>query len=236
NTNVIIGGSSDDAAADNVGPDVDVFMNDESFVFGGLTDENPVLLIKLIDSSGINALGNAIGHDITATLDDDQQTMLKLNEYYEADLDKYQSGSVLYPLNDIAEGRHTVTVKAWDVYNNSGDGYTEFVVAETADLALDHVLNYPNPFTDNTSFWFEHNRPGDVLDVKIEIFTVSGKRVKTIQQQVITDGYRVDDITWDGLDDYGDVIGKGVYVYKLSVKAASDNSKASEFQKLVILK
>ncbi|HMX05739.1 MAG TPA: T9SS type A sorting domain-containing protein, partial [Chitinophagales bacterium] len=205
-------------------------------VFGGLTDENPVLLIKLIDSSGINALGNAIGHDITATLDDDQQTMLKLNEYYEADLDKYQSGSVLYPLNDIAEGRHTVTVKAWDVYNNSGDGYTEFVVAETANLALDHVLNYPNPFTDNTSFWFEHNRPGDVLDVKIEIFTVSGKRVKTIQQQVITDGYRVDDITWDGLDDYGDVIGKGVYVYKLSVKAASDNSKASEFQKLVILK
>lgn len=235
-TNVIIGGTADDAPVDDAGPDVDVYMNDETFVFGGLTDENPVLLIKLADSSGINALGNAVGHDITATLDADQQTMLKLNEYYEADLDKYQSGQVLYPLSDIAPGRHTVTVKAWDVYNNSGDGYTEFIVAESAELALSHVLNYPNPFTDNTSFWFEHNRPGDVLDVKVEIFTVSGKRVITLQQQVATDGYRVDSITWDGRDAYGDAIGKGVYVYKVSVTAASDRSKASEFQKLVILK
>lgn len=236
NTNVIIGGTADDAPADVEGPAVEIYMNDETFVFGGLTDENPVLLLKLNDNSGINALGNAIGHDITAILDDDQQTLLKLNEYYESDLDEYQSGTVAYPLTNIAEGRHTVTVKAWDVYNNSGDGYTEFVVAETADLALSHVLNYPNPFTTNTSFWFEHNRPGDVLDVKVEIFTVSGKRIKTIQQQVSTEGYRVDNVEWDGLDEFGDNIGKGVYIYKLTVKAASDNSKANEFQKLVILK
>lgn len=235
-TGVIIGGTADDAVADDLGPKIDVYMNDETFVFGGLTDQNPILLIKLIDSSGINALGNAVGHDITATLDEDQQTTLKLNEYYESDLDQYQSGSVIYPLSDIAPGRHSVTVKAWDVYNNSGDGYTEFVVAESADLALSHVLNYPNPFTDQTAFWFEHNRPGDVLDVKVEVFTVSGKRVITLQQQVATDGYRVDSITWDGRDAYGDVIGKGVYVYKLSVRAASDNSKAHEFEKLVILK
>lgn len=235
-TDVIIGGTADDAPADTEGPEVEVYMNDETFVFGGLTDEQPVLLLKLSDNSGINALGNAVGHDITATLDEDQQTLLKLNDYYESDLDEYQSGTVAYPLSGLADGRHTVTVKAWDVYNNSGDGYTEFVVAETADLALSHVLNYPNPFTTNTSFWFEHNRPGDLLDVKVEIFTVSGKRIKTIQQQVATTGYRVDDISWDGLDDYGDNIGKGVYIYKLSVKAASDNSKANEFQKLVILK
>jgi hypothetical protein len=236
NTNVIIGGTAENAPEDVEGPVIDVYMNDETFVFGGLTDENPVLLIKLNDNSGINALGNAVGHDITATLDENQQTLLKLNDYYESDLDQYQSGTVAYPLTDIAEGRHTVTVKAWDVYNNSGDGYTEFVVAETADLALSHVLNYPNPFTTNTSFWFEHNRPGDVLDVKVEIFTVSGKRIKTIQQQVSTEGYRVDNIEWDGLDEFGDAIGKGVYIYKVSVKAASDNSKADEFQKLVILK
>ncbi|MFI5171314.1 MAG: type IX secretion system sortase PorU, partial [Chitinophagales bacterium] len=233
---IIIGGTDDDAPEDVTDPNLEVFMNDESFVFGGLTNEDPILLVKMSDLNGINALGNAIGHDITATLDDDQQTMLKLNDYYEADLDQYQSGTVTYPLNDISEGRHSVLVKAWDVYNNSGEGYTEFVVAESADIALSHVLNYPNPFTTHTSFWFEHNRPGDQLDVKVEIFTVSGKRIKTIQQVVSTEGYRVDNIEWDGLDEFGDAIGKGVYIYKLTVKAASDNSKANEFQKLVILK
>lgn len=234
--NVLIGGTADDAPEDNTGPVVDVYMNDETFVFGGLTDENPLLYVKLQDENGINTVGNGIGHDISSTLDENQQTETKLNDYYEGETDDYQKGTVSYPLRDLATGRHSITVKAWDVYNNSGEGYTEFVVAESADLALDHVLNYPNPFTTNTSFWFEHNRPGDVLDVKVEIFTVSGKLIKTIQQQVTTDGYRVSDITWDGLDTYGDQIGKGVYVYKLTVMAESDRSKANEFQKLVILR
>lgn len=233
---VIVGGTADSIALDDAGPDVNVYMNDIHFVFGGLTDQSPLLLVKLVDSSGINTVGNSVGHDITGTLDDDEQSQIKLNDYYEADLDSYQSGTVQYPLSDLASGRHSMTVKAWDVYNNSSEGYTEFVVAESAKLALDHVLNYPNPFTTHTSFWFEHNRPGDVLDVKIEIFTVSGKRIKTIQQQVSTEGFRVDNIDWDGLDDFGDPIGRGVYVYKLSVRAESDNAKASEFQKLVILR
>lgn len=233
--NVIIGGTADSIAADNLGPKVSVYLNDEKFVFGGLTDENPVLYIKLEDENGINTVGNGIGHDIIALINDDGQG-IKLNDYYEAELDSYQSGIVNYPLRNLPSGRQAVRVTAWDVFNNSGEGYTEFVVAESAELALDHVLNYPNPFTTYTEFWFEHNRPGDVLDVKVEIFSVSGKLVKTIMQQVNTESYRVDGIEWDGLDNFGDPIGRGVYVYKLSVRAASDNAKTHAFEKLVILR
>lgn len=233
--NVIVGGASDSAANDLSGPEVSVYMNDETFVFGGLTDENPLLYIVLEDENGINTVGNGIGHDIMARINDDDAG-LELNDYYESDLDSYQSGKVSYPLYDLPAGRHAVRVEAWDVYNNSGEGYTEFVVAESAELALDHVLNYPNPFTTNTEFWFEHNRPGDVLDVKVEIFTVSGKLIKTILQQVSTDGYRVSGIGWDGLDNFGDPIGRGVYVYKISVRALSDNAKVSVFEKLVVLR
>ncbi|MFN3940321.1 MAG: T9SS type A sorting domain-containing protein, partial [Chitinophagales bacterium] len=233
--NVIIGGTADSIATDNLGPDVSVYLNDEKFVFGGLTDENPVLYIKLEDENGINTVGNGIGHDIIALINDDGQG-IKLNDYYEAELDSYQTGKVNYPLRNLPSGRHAVRVTAWDVFNNSGEGYTEFVVAESAELALDHVLNYPNPFTTRTEFWFEHNRPGDVLDVKVEIFSVTGKLIKTIIQQINTESYRVDGIEWDGLDNFGDPIGKGVYIYKLSVKAASDNSKSHVFEKLVILR
>jgi hypothetical protein len=169
-------------------------------------------------------------------IDEESQNPIILSEFYEADLDSYQSGKVDYLLNNLTDGRHSVSVKAWDVYNNSGEGYTEFVVAESADLALAHILNYPNPFTTHTSFLFEHNRPGDILSVKIEVFTVSGKLVKSIVQDVTTEGFRVDNIHWDGLDDYGDTIGKGVYVYKLSVQSATDGTKASEFEKLVLLR
>ncbi len=231
----LIGGTADAYAEDNNGPDLDVYMNDEKFVFGGTTDENPLLLVDLFDFSGINTVGNGIGHDITGILDGDDQNTLVLNEFYESDVDDYQRGSVRYPLAEIEDGRHTMAIKAWDVYNNAADGYTEFVVAPSAELALNHVLNYPNPFTTNTSFHFEHNRPGESLFVQVKVFTVSGKLVKTIQKDVLSDGYRVDDISWDGLDDFGDKIGRGAYVYKVSV-STPDGEAAHKFEKLVILR
>jgi hypothetical protein len=146
-----------------------------------------------------------------------------------------------------------MNVKAWDVYDNSSDGTIDFIVSSSAQMALAHVLNYPNPFTTRTEFMFEHNMPGSMLDVLIQIYTVSGKLVKTIQQSVMPQalaasgatcdcnlsngggGYRVNGIYWDGRDDYGDPIGKGVYVYKLSLKA-DNGMKADTYQKLVILK
>ena len=126
------------------------------------------------------------------------------------------------------------SLKVWDVYNNSGEGVTEFVVADDAEMALDHVLNYPNPFTTRTAFYFEHNRPGLTLDISIQIFTVSGKLVKSIDTYMNTDGFRVGPIFWNALDDYGDKIGRGVYIYKLKVTAPTGEF-VDQFEKLVIL-
>lgn len=233
----IVGGTADSIVPDNQGPIVDVFINDTTFAFGGLTDENPLLLVNLEDESGINTIGNGIGHDIIGLLNENTQNQYQLNDFYEAVLDDFTKGSIEFPFNQLEDGRYSIRVKAWDVHNNPGEGYTEFVVARSEELALQHVLNYPNPFFNQTSFIFEHNRPGEILDVQIQIYTVSGRVVKTIQTSLVSEGYRVgpNEITWDGLDDFGDAIGKGVYVYK--VKVSSENGyHAQEFEKLVILR
>jgi hypothetical protein len=235
-----IGGTYANAVADNTGPKVDVFMNDENFVFGGITDESPVIYVKLSDNTGINTSSTGIGHGISAVLDENTQQSYSLNDFYESKLDDYKEGIVKYPLSEMEEGRHQITVKAWDVSNNSGTGYTEFIVAAKAEAALDHVLNYPNPFTTNTEFQFEHNLPNQPMQVQIQIFTVSGKLVKTIQEEVIAEGYRVTGIEWDGKDDFGNTIGRGVYVYKVTIGLLSETNQVttstSEFQKLVILR
>lgn len=235
-----IGGTYANAVADDVAPQVEVFMNNENFVFGGMTDENPVIYVKLSDDSGINTSSTGIGHGINAVLDENTQQSYSLNDFYESKLDDYREGVVKYPLLEMTEGRHQITVKAWDVANNSGTGYTEFVVASNAEAALDHVLNYPNPFTTHTEFQFEHNLPNQPMQVQVQIFTVSGRLIKTIQQEVIAEGYRVTGIEWDGLDDFGNTIARGVYVYKVSIGLLSETNQittsASEFQKLVILR
>jgi len=231
---VIIGGSNDSAALDNAGPTVDLFLNDSKFVFGGLTDETPDLFAILRDDNGVNTVGNGIGHDIAAVLDGSTESSVVLNDYYQADLNSYKSGTIRYPFSELAEGKHTLSLKVWDVYNNSSQSYTEFVVARSAELALRHVLNYPNPFTTKTQFYFEQNQCCQVLDVSVQIFTVSGKLVKSIDQFVNTEGFRSDPIDWDGRDDFGDRIGKGVYIYRIKVKT-SEGAVAEKFEKLVIL-
>ncbi len=237
---IVIGGNGENAVVDDQGPEVEVYMNTEQFVFGGVTNESPVLLVVLEDDYGINTVGNGIGHDLTATLDENAQNIYVLNDFYESETDNYRKGKILYPLYNLSEGRHGIRVKAWDVANNSAEGYTEFVVAASAEVALKHVLNYPNPFTTNTSFQFEHNYPGQPLSVQIQVFTVGGQLVKTIQEEVQPEGLLVTNIQWDGTDDFGSRIGRGVYLYKLRVGAVNPNgemvSTESEFEKLVILK
>jgi hypothetical protein len=232
-SNWYVGGLGNEVKDDGQGPMVRAYLNDEKFVNGGIVNENPVLIVKLTDSSGINTVGTGIGHDLTAMLDDDPRKIYILNDFYEADT-SYRSGTVRFPLAGLAPGPHNLKIKAWDVFNNSSEQLLEFTVAKQEELALNHVLNYPNPFTTNTRFWFEHNRPGEQLQVFIRIMTVTGKVVKTIQRTVTTTGNRSDEISWDGRDDYGAKLGRGVYLWQLSVRT-SDGKRVQKLEKLVIL-
>ncbi|MCU0345788.1 MAG: type IX secretion system sortase PorU [Saprospiraceae bacterium] len=240
---IIVGGTDANALADDKGPDVEVFMNNESFVFGGITNKNPVLLVKLADDNGINVIGNSVGHDLAGILDKNSQNTYKLNDFYEAALDDHTKGEVRYPFYNLPEGRHEIKVQAWDIANNPAEGYTEFVVASSEKVALEHVLNYPNPFTTNTYFLFEHNQAGQELDVMVQIYSVSGRLIKTLEQRIISTGYRLgtgEAIQWDGRDDFGDPLAKGIYLYKVKVRSANTGETTlegeSDFEKLVILK
>ncbi|HEU4719567.1 MAG TPA: T9SS type A sorting domain-containing protein, partial [Bacteroidia bacterium] len=230
----IIGGSNPSPPADVTGPQVKLFMNDSNFVSGGITNSDPKLYAIIRDSSGVNTVGNGIGHDVVAILDEATDNEIILNDYYTADLNSYQSGKILYSFSNLPEGHHTLSLKVWDVYDNSTTVKTEFVVTNPAGLSIDHVLNYPNPFTTHTSFFLEYNQCCTDYDVMIQIFTVSGKLVKTINQHVAAEGFRSDPIDWDGRDDYGDLVGRGVYIYRV-VAQSSDGKSAEKYEKLVIL-
>lgn len=232
---ILIGGSSDTAQADNNPPVIELYMNEESFVFGGLTNQNPIMYAKVFDDNGINTVGSGIGHDITAVLDDNTAQIIVLNDYYESEIDNYQAGNVKYPFADLANGMHSIRFKVWDTYNNSSEAYLEFIVAESSEMILEHVYNYPNPFTTSTSFYFDHNSSESTLDVIIQVYSVSGRLVKTISQQVSSNGYRVGPIEWDGLDDYGSRLGRGIYFYKVNVRT-STGDLVEKIEKLVILK
>ena len=123
---------------------------------------------KIYDEFGINMVGNGIGHDIVAILDNNTAEPIILNDYFEAELNSYQKGSIQYPFKELEEGKHTLTLKVWDVYNNSSTADIQFIVTGNDELEITRVLNYPNPFVNYTEFWFNHNRPFEPLEVQVQ--------------------------------------------------------------------
>ncbi len=235
NYDVYVGGVADSIAQDNTPPKISLFLDDKSYAFGSITDNEPLLLAEFFDENGINISGSGIGHDITAIIDENTQNAIVLNNFYASKDNSYQEGLLNYPLSKLENGRHSLRVRAFDNYNNSGEAYTEFIVEENGVLALHHVLNYPNPFTTKTEFIFEQNKIGSNLNVKIDIYTVTGRLVKSIQQEINSADRQIRNIFWDGKDDFGDDLAKGIYIYKVSVKDNGGQS-AQEIQKLVLLR
>ena len=232
---IVIGGTSANLLNDQNGPEIKLYLNDENFVPGSITNSTPSIYAVMFDSSGINTVGNGIGHDITARIDDGSDKLFVLNDFYESDLNSFQQGRVRYQLDDLSEGPHTLTLKAWDINNNSSESTTEFIVASSAELALERVLNYPNPFTTRTQFMFEHNKPCTGMAIQVQIYTVSGKLVKTIDAYQVCEGFRNIPVEWDGKDDFGDPLAKGVYVYRLRIRTA-EGETAQKMERLVLLR
>lgn len=216
-TGFVVGGAGSGSDGDQAGPLVRAWLNDRQFVNGGLTNASPVLLLSLEDSSGINTTGAGIGHDLIAELDGDQRQFFRLNDFYQGAPDSYQRGEVRFPLPALTPGPHQLRIKAWDVVNNSSEITLDFVVGGEAGLQISRVLNYPNPFTTRTSFWFEHNQPGRKMQVEVRILTLGGRLIRTLREEVTPEGNRCTVPEWDGRDQYGDRPGRGVYLYQLRV-------------------
>jgi Peptidase family C25 len=227
-SDIIVGGFSNSTTGDNTGPIIRLFLNDTLFRDGGMCDNNPMLLAVIEDSGGINTTGSGIGHDLTAFIDDDHNNSFVLNNYFESDIDNYKKGSVLYPLIDLIGGPHSLTLKAWDNYNNSSEAVLKFVVKTNDGFILNNLINYPNPFSESTSITAEHNRPDDNLSIKIFIYDMGGREIKMISTEMPSTGYRLQPVIWDGNTDGGKRAGRGIYPYMVVITTSGgETAKAS---------
>jgi hypothetical protein len=233
--NFVIGGTAEDITYDYDEAELFLFMNDTLFVNGGITDENPILLANIFDLSGINTVGNGIGHDITAALDGNTVSPYVLNDFYEAKKDDFTRGVVRFPLYNLAKGEHSITLKVWDVFNNSSEATINFVVIDANDLAIANFTTFPNPFSVSTDIYFQHNKANQELDYVLEIYSITGVLVKRIERTSYnSEGYRIGPISWDGKDNYGVKISAGMYIANLGV-TSKDGDFSSKSIRIILL-
>lgn len=227
-----IGEYDETSLADTDGPEIGVYLNTPMFESGDRVGVNSILYLDLTDESGINTLGTGIGHDITAVLDGDYSNVIELNDYYLANLDDFTSGSVVYPFSGLDAGEHTLTLKAWDVFNNSTEITISFVVAE--DLMIQDVTCYPNPMNDFTNFKIIHNQPDALLNVQIEFFDSKGSILDVIKQSLVAEGVETPLITWQ-LSDRQLLVRNGTYFYRV-ILSNSEGNVVTKGGTLIILR
>ncbi|MCX7761506.1 MAG: type IX secretion system sortase PorU [Candidatus Kryptonium sp.] len=233
-TNIIVNGIDSSFVADFKGPEIDIYLNNTGFKSGDIVSNEPTLIVEIFDESGVNVSTSAIGHRIEAFIDDDQ-TGIDLSELYKTKLDDYRRGEIVYKLPRLSPGKHTLKVRAWDVFNNSSVKEVEFKVAESDEFAIYNVFNYPNPLKDKTYFTFQRVATSEdtPVDVEIKIYTLAGKLISKIERYGLTGNFIA--IEWDGRDIDGDEIANGVYIYKLIVKTF-DGKKAESLGKIVVMR
>ncbi len=229
--NVMFGGADSTAAQDVQGPTISIYLDSRNFRAGDLVGESPLLLIDYFDEHGINTASGGIGHRLEAWIDD-QPTAIDLTDFYKGKVDSYQEGSVEYRIASLADGKHEIKAKAWDIYNNSSTSQTTFVVATTSDLHISNVFNYPNPFARSTTFTFQQNQSMPI-NVEIKIYTLAGRLVKVLRAPSVADPFVR--IPWDGRDEDGDAIANGVYLYRVVAHSVDGGKSTETIGKLSVL-
>lgn len=232
NKNIVIGGSTLNAPADNTPPEVTLYLNNENFVNGGVTGRNSLLIANIFDQNGINISRAGIGHEIIAVLDENTENPIILNDYFVNNLNSYQQGRVEYSLKGISPGRHTLRLRVWDTYNNPQDAEIEFFVEPS--LQIKSFKNYPNPVRNETTFEFEHNLGGENITVDLEIFNTQGGVVKRLRKEISNSSESLS-LKWDGLDQVGQRVGNGLYIYRLTLQAAQLGVSAQVRQELIVI-
>ena len=231
----IIGGFYDEAFEDNDPPEVRLFVDDTLFVSGGMTGQNPLLLAFVEDESGINTTGAGIGHDITATLSGPSKNSYCLNDYFVGEIGRPGKGVITFKMQDLADGDYTLTLKVWDIYNNSNTATIDFTVVNNAGMMMENAFNAPNPVSDVTYFVFDHNQIGNNMDVDIYIYDIMGRWVTTLSQQVTGTSTRIAPIRWNGRGSRGENLRNGVYIYRI-VATNDQGETATLVSKLVLSK
>ncbi len=242
--NFLVGGTSDSPPNDVIGPEMELFLGDTTFVSGGVVPASPELIVRLYDQSGVNTVGAGVGHEMLLVVDGEENTARDISSGFVAEKNSYQRGEVRWRLSTTEPGPHVLSVKAWDVLNNSSLAELSFLVANDEVLTVRNVYNYPNPMNRETRFVFEHNQPtGTPARVQIRIYTLNGRPIRTIDTEealpeAVLTGSSVQ-IPWNGLDDDFDRLATGIYLYKLRVEVEKSDgaTEVSEhIEKLAIIR
>jgi hypothetical protein len=226
----IIGGTSNEFKSDNTGPDLNIYIDDLDFQSGDIVSKSPLLIVKAYDDNGIN-LTNMNSYQKMIGIIDDTMTVI-LNDYFSYNKNDFQEGFIRYPLGELGNGKHKIEIKITDNYNNLSSNSVVFIIGEDNRLNIKNVMNFPNPFSDFTTFKFDLPQDDPSVYVILDVYDLRGNKVFEYQKTYEFPSSVIDDIYWNGNDLNNYPLPQGMYIYKLHVSNLSNDKKVTVHNKV----
>jgi len=227
-----IGGTDTSTLSDTCKPWIEVWANGVMLADGDNVEKGSQLSVKVKDDRGINIIPfSASQTDLVQVLIDGTD-LRNISGDFIYDTGSPTSGEISWTLPSSlrADTTHKFRFTAYDLTAKKGVLELDLkVLSLFGENRIDGVYNYPNPFKQGTCFTFNLYQEGDVI---LNIYTIGGRRIKTLAQNGRSYGYN--QIFWDGRDAEGSLLANGVYFYKITVKGQS--GEASALGKMVVMK
>jgi hypothetical protein len=221
---------------DQDGPRITLSFN------GGATIVRPNadLHVDLFDPSGILTTGHNLQNAIIVTLDNNTTLRTDITPSFRYAANSHQSGTASYTLPGLAPGAHTIEVSAAD---NLASGLNagihrskaslSFQVQESPSLSISRAYLFPDPTCSGSPGCggrFVVDSPGDSVNVLLRLYTVAGKLVRTLRSY---GSVGQSQIPWDGLDEEGDRLANGVYLFKVHVYGRQEDGSSSPTERAI---
>lgn len=221
-------GFDDNAPADDVPPVIEsIYLNHSTFKPSDAVGANPMLIARVSDDLGLNLSVAGVGHQMSVRIDGDQN-FTDVASSFTPDDDGNPAGTIFYQLPELTSGNHTVTLKVWDTGGNSSSASVEFFVNPDLAPKIFDIYSDANPATTEANFYVSHDRPDAMLDVRIEIFDISGAHVWTSETRGRADMYASAPVTWNLTNSAGSRVTRGIYLYRATISESGRKSSLTK--------
>lgn len=234
NRDFYIYGIDETAEPDDNPPVIEyAYLNHESYTDGDAVNASPVFIARVHDDTAINISTAGIGHQMTIKLDD-ERTFSDVSLFYTPEAEDHRGGTIVYQLEDIAPGNHTLTFRVWDTFGNSRSHTTSFFVDPNVAPKVFDIFTDANPAYDHANFYISHNRPDAELTVTIQVYDMLGRQVWTSTVTDRSDMFLSAPVTWNLCGSSGARVPRGIYIYRATVKEVGGTEIESAAKRIAV--
>lgn len=226
-------GNDENAATDNTPPSIDaMYLNHSSFNSGDYVNSTPVLIAQVSDDRSINLSSAGIGHQMLLSIDGRSLTDTPL--YYTPNSDGTVGGTIVYNLEQLDPGLHTLRLRVWDTSGNSTSRTIEFTVADGIAPTIYDIYTDANPARVEANFYLTHDRPGSLITVYIEVLNMLGQPVWQTSMRGMSETLHSFPVNWNLTDNVGRRVQRGIYFYRATITDNDGTESATRTRRIAV--